>query len=97
MATISTHVLNMASGRPAPGIAVALEKDGAVVARGTTDADGRVKELASSLAAGRYRLVFDLGDRFFRRVALDIEIGGDAKYHVPVLVSPYGVTTYRGS
>ena len=96
MATLSTHVLDTASGRPASGVSVALERDGAVVARGTTDADGRVQELAASLSPGRYRLVFELTG-FFRRVALDIEIGADAKYHVPVLVSPYGLTTYRGS
>jgi 5-hydroxyisourate hydrolase len=97
MATLSTHVLDTATGRPASGVAVSLEKDGAVVARRTTDADGRVKELGTSLTAGRYRLVFELGDRFFRRAALDIEIAGDAAYHVPVLVSPFGLTTYRGS
>jgi 5-hydroxyisourate hydrolase len=97
MATLSTHVLDTASGRPASGVAVTLERDGAVVARGTTDADGRVRELASSLTAGRYRLVFELTDGFFKRVAFDIDIGSEATYHVPLLVSPFGVTSYRGS
>ena len=97
MATLSTHVLDTATGRGAAGIAVALERDGAEVARGVTDADGRVRELASSLTAGRYRLVFDLADRFFRRVALDVELRSDGHYHVPLLVSPFGVTSYRGS
>jgi 5-hydroxyisourate hydrolase len=97
MATLSTHVLDTASGRPASGVAVSLERDGAVVGRGTTDGDGRIGALASSLAPGRYRLVFEFAGRFFQRVALDIEIGTDAKYHVPVLVSPFGLTTYRGS
>ena len=97
MATLSTHVLDTASGRPAPGVAVSLEKDGAVIARGTTDADGRVGQLAGSLAPGRYRLVFELEGRFFRRVALDVEIGSDPKYHVPLLVTPFAVTSYRGS
>ncbi|HEV8468312.1 MAG TPA: hydroxyisourate hydrolase [Candidatus Limnocylindria bacterium] len=97
MAALSTHVLDTATGRPAAGIAVALERDGVVLARATTDADGRVRELASSLAAGRYRLVFELDGRFFRRVALDIEIGSETKYHVPLLIAPFGVTSYRGS
>ncbi len=97
MATLSTHVLDTASGRPASGVAVSLEKDAAVIARGITDADGRVTQLAGSLEPGRYRLVFELEGRFFRRVALDVEIGSDAKYHVPLLVTPFGVTSYRGS
>jgi 5-hydroxyisourate hydrolase len=97
MPSLSTHILDTATGRPVSGVSVALEKDGATIARGTTNADGRIGELGSSLAAGRYRIVFDLGERFFRRVALDVEIGGDAQYHVPILVSPFGVTTYRGS
>src|SRR2546430_16528394 len=58
MATLSTHVLDTASGRPASGVSVSLEQDGAVVARGVTDADGRIAGLAASLAPGRYRLVF---------------------------------------
>jgi 5-hydroxyisourate hydrolase len=96
MASLSTHVLDTASGRPAAGIAVTLERDGAQVARGVTDQDGRIRELAPTLAAGRYRLVFDLPERFFRRVALDIEIG-DGHHHVPLLVAPFGVTSYRGT
>ena len=90
-------MLDTATGRPAAGVSVALERDGKTVARGTTDADGRIQELASSLAPGRYELVFELAGGFFRRVALGIEIGGESKYHVPLLVTPYGVTSYRGS
>ena len=97
MASLSTHVLDTASGRPASGVAVSLERDGAVIARGVTNADGRIAELAGSLAPGRYRLVFALEGRFFQRVALDVEIGTDVKYHVPLLVTPFAVTSYRGS
>jgi len=98
MATLSTHVLDTTSGRPAQGVAVSLEKDGAVIARGVTDADGRIAQLAGSLEPGRYRLVFDLdANSFFRRVALDVAIGSESKYHVPLLVTPFAVTTYRGS
>ena len=96
MATLSTHILDTASGRPASGVAVSLEKDSAVIARGVTDGDGRIAQLAAELGAGRYRLVFELEGRFFRRVALDIEIGPDPRYHVPLLVTPFGVTSYRG-
>ena len=97
MAALSTHVLDTATGRPASGVAVSLEKDGAVIARGVTDPDGRIKELAASLSPGRYRLIFELDGRFFRRVALDVEIGSDPKYHVPLLATPFAVTSYRGS
>jgi 5-hydroxyisourate hydrolase len=97
MAVLSTHVLDTATGRPAAGVPVALERDGKAVARGTTDANGRIQELASSLAPGRYELVFELGSGFFRRVALEIEIGNEPRYHVPLLVTPFGVTSYRGS
>jgi 5-hydroxyisourate hydrolase len=97
MATLSTHVLDTASGRPASGVTVSLEKGSAVIARGVTDGDGRIAHLAGPLEPGRYRLVFEFEDRFFRRVALDIEIGSESKYHVPLLVTPFGVTSYRGS
>ena len=78
------------------GVAVTLERDGAILRREVTDGDGRVKELAARLSAGRYRLSFELSG-FFRRVALDVELGDDAHYHVPILISPFGFTTYRGS
>jgi 5-hydroxyisourate hydrolase len=97
VASLSTHVLDTSSGRPASGVRVALEKDGRVIANAVTDADGRVRELGSSLAPGRYRLVFELAGRFFQRVSLDIELGSDAHYHVPALVSPFGVMAYRGT
>ena len=95
-ASISTHVLDTANGRPASGIAVALYRGDVAVARGTTDADGRIRELARDLAAGTYRIVFETGSPFFRRVALDVEIG-DGAHHIPLLLSPFGVTSYRGS
>jgi 5-hydroxyisourate hydrolase len=97
VATLSTHVLDTATGRPASGVAVSLEKDGAVISRGVTDGDGRIAQLAGSLEPGRYRLVFELERHFFRRVALDVEIGSESKYHVPLLVTPFAVTSYRGS
>ena len=69
-----------------------------MIGRGVTDADGRIAQLATALDPGRYRLVFELGEKgFFRSVAIDVEIGSDAKYHVPLLVTPFAVTSYRGS
>src|SRR2546430_12158231 len=83
MATLSTHVLDTASGRPASGIAVSVEKDGAVVARGVTDGDGRVAQLAGSLEPGRYRLVFQLQGRFLPRPPLGLEIGSVPQIPLP--------------
>lgn len=111
--SISTHVLDTSRGRPAGGIDVRLEhraRDGwQVVGRGTTDADGRVRTLApadAALAAGTYRLVFDVGgyfagmntDTFYADVTIAFVIRDPAQhYHVPLLVSPFGYTTYRGT
>ena len=95
-ASISTHVLDTAKGRPAAGIAVALYQGDAIVARGTTDGDGRIRELARDVAPGTYRIVFETGTAFFTRVALDVTIG-DGPHHIPLLLSPFGVSSYRGS
>lgn len=95
-ASLSTHVLDTASGRPAAGVKVSLQDGEREIARGTTDRDGRIGELAAGLAPGTYRLVFEIASPFFRRVALDVVIG-DGHHHVPLLLSPYGVTSYRGS
>lgn len=94
--TLSTHVLDTGTGRPAAGIAVSLQQGDRRVASAVTDAEGRVRELGRDLAPGIYRLVFELTSPFFRRVALDIEVG-DGHHHVPLLVSPFGVASYRGS
>lgn len=95
-ATISTHVLDTGTGRPARGVTVSVHDGDRVVATGVTDGDGRVRELARDLAPGTYRLVFEVGSPFFKRVALDVEIG-DGHHHVPLLISAYGVASYRGS
>jgi 5-hydroxyisourate hydrolase len=92
---ISTHVLDTANGRPAAGVRVELYHGEELVASADTDADGRIRELAD-VAAGTYRIVFEAPSPFFRRVALDLELG-DGHYHVPLLVSPYQCTIYRGS
>jgi 5-hydroxyisourate hydrolase len=94
--SVSTHVLDTAAGRPATGVLVELRRDGAVVAAGETDGDGRIRELAGGLDAGEYELVFHPPSAFFRRVGLSIALE-DGHYHVPLLVSPYGCVSYRGS
>ena len=110
--SITTHVLDTSAGRPAPGIAVVLEMntEGAwkIAGRGTTDADGRVFSLLAEgkLVPGSYRLRFETGAYFASRhvatfypnVEITFEVRDAAQhYHVPLLLSPFGYTTYRGS
>jgi 5-hydroxyisourate hydrolase len=93
--SLSTHVLDTGSGRPAAGVSVELWRDGAVIVATETDADGRAR-LADELEPGLYRLAFAPPSPFFRRVELEVELG-EGHYHVPLLVSPYGCASYRGS
>ena len=108
--TISTHVLDLGSGEPASGVPVALFRLGddgqpALLAEAETDADGRVRALLSDgLQAGSYQLVFDvaayLGGEpdFFENMAVGFRIDDpERSYHVPLLLSPYGLSTYRGT
>lgn len=103
MATLSTHVLDTAAGRPAAGIPVTLlDAEGQVRAEATTDDDGRVASIGGDLVAGTYRLRFvtagHLGDHaFFPEVEVVFRVTADEHHHVPLLLSPYGYTTYRGS
>jgi 5-hydroxyisourate hydrolase len=94
-ASLSTHVLDTAAGRPSQGVRVELLRDGTHVAGTETDADGRAR-LADGLEPGSYALVFHPPSPFFTRVELEIELG-DGHHHVPLLVSPYGCASYRGS
>ena len=88
-------MLDTAAGKPAEGVRVELLQDGAPVAGGATDADGRLR-LAQELAPGTYALVFHPPSPFFSRVELQLELG-EGHHHVPLLVSPYGCASYRGS
>jgi 5-hydroxyisourate hydrolase len=104
---ITTHVLDLAMGRPAAGVAVVLEQragDGwRELARGRTDGDGRVGDLGDAPEPGRFRLRFDTGGylgagAFFPEVALQFAVErADEHLHVPLLLSPFGYSTYRGS
>lgn len=94
--SLSTHVLDTGAGRPAAGVRVELARGRDVVASGETDGDGRISQLANDLEPGSYALVFWPPSPFFRRVELELELT-DGHYHVPLLVSPYGCASYRGS
>lgn len=105
MTGLSTHVLDTVSGLPAAGVQVTLERssDGGwqFVSEGVTDEDGRLPGLGIALGSGIYRLVFSTGDAgnpFFPEVHVIVDLD-DARdhYHVPLLLSGYGYTTYRGS
>ncbi|MEO8572067.1 MAG: hydroxyisourate hydrolase [Chloroflexota bacterium] len=105
--TISTHVLDTERGQPAEGIRVTLFRLDVPNApirmtQALTDGDGRIRDLLERpLVGGDYRLEFDLGrerDAFFRRVTVDLRIADPGRsYHVPLLLAPYSMTTYRGS
>ncbi len=98
--SFSTHVLDAVTGRPAEGVAVRLEHAGEVVADGRTDADGRIK--GWNPGPGVNRVVFDTGaylaDTFYPEVVITFTVTDPAAhYHVPLLLSPFAYSTYRGS
>jgi 5-hydroxyisourate hydrolase len=107
--TLSTHVLDTARGEPASGVPVQLHRldgdDWLPVAVGRTDGDGRLRDWVppDKWGAGRYRLIFDTGaylgtGAFFPQAVIVFQVSApDRHHHVPLLLSPYGLTTYRGS
>lgn len=110
---ITTHILDLAAGRPAAGVEVALEvaESGGwrALGQGRTDADGRIQHLLAAgtrLEPGAYRLTFavipyfaERGEScFYPEVAITFLVQGPVQhYHVPLLLSPFGYSTYRGS
>ncbi|MFK7857450.1 MAG: hydroxyisourate hydrolase [Granulosicoccus sp.] len=113
MSQISSHILDTSRGAPAEGVLITLmqqrEDDWILLGSGSTNADGRVADftgLADALPAGIYKLTFYLTDYyralkqscFYPHVDVAFEIAGDGQhYHVPLLLNPYGYSTYRGS
>jgi 5-hydroxyisourate hydrolase len=104
--TISTHVLDTATGTPRAGVAVRLRRPAAdgsasIVGHGVTDDDGRIRDLLRGrpLEAGAYRLEFVLDpDGFFAGLTVDVRVGDTTRScHVPLLVAPFSLATYRGS
>jgi 5-hydroxyisourate hydrolase len=113
MSAITTHVLDTSRGRPAAGVPVTLEVEAAggwqLLGKGDTNTDGRISDLMADdqpLTNGVYRLIFDV-DTYFRshgiasfypQVAVTFRIENPGQhYHVPLLLSPFGYSTYRGS
>lgn len=99
--TISTHLLDAQSGRPAAGIPVRLtnlDRD-EHVGQAITDGDGRIRRLLEGpLTVGRYRLTVSLNGAFFEEVAITFVVDDSSRsWHVPLLLAPYSLTTYRGS
>ena len=106
MATLSTHILDTSLGRPAVGVRVTLESDaGVTIGEGATDADGRLPAVGSELGTGDYRLRFDTAAYytqigvagFYPEVVVAFTVSADEHYHVPLLLTPHGYATYRGS
>lgn len=101
MAGITTHVLDTAKGKPAAGVRVTLRRGDDALFVGETDADGRAR-LVDKAEAGTYHLIFDTGtynpDGFFPVVTIVFAVDQSREhYHVPLLLSPFGYSTYRGS
>jgi 5-hydroxyisourate hydrolase len=113
VSAITTHVLDTSQGRPAAGVPVSLEVEVAggweLVGKGTTNKDGRIPDLVPEevmLDAGVYRLIFDTAryfsahkiEGFYPQVTIVFKLSDPAQhYHVPLLLSPFGYSTYRGS
>lgn len=109
MSGLSTHILDTSAGKPAEGVRVRLFKAEAELASARTNADGRISTFlpeGASLQSGMYRLVFELApyfaahstQSFYPEVAISFEVrDASAHYHLPLLISPFGYTTYRGS
>jgi 5-hydroxyisourate hydrolase len=113
MSQITTHILDTSKGKPAQGVHIILEMpngDGTwvILGKGKTNADGRLPNLLSSditLNPGIYRLVFDTASyfkaqgikAFYPSVEISFETSDESHYHVPLLLNPYGYSTYRGS
>ena len=113
MSAITTHILDISAGRPARGVPVTLERQTAIgweiVGTGATDEDGRLRDLLApeaDLQTGNYKLVFDTEtyfakqqiEGFYPQVTIAFTVRDAAQhYHVPLLLSPFGYSTYRGS
>lgn len=113
MSQVTTHILDTALGRPAQGVRISLQGKQAndqwnPISEGTTDKDGRVNNLLGSktkLTPGQYRLIFHTANYyqrlniqcFYPEVNITFEIFDKSHYHVPLLINPFGYSTYRGS
>lgn len=109
MNQLTTHILDTSLGKPAKGVLIMLyNRDNELVAKGITNDDGRVSDLLPKeqlLSKGIYKLIFETGayfsanntKAFYPRVTIEFEIFDNTHYHVPLLLNPFGYSTYRGS
>ncbi|KLP55271.1 5-hydroxyisourate hydrolase [Enterobacter genomosp. O] len=107
MSTLSTHILDISTGKPAQGVTVYLQQEGKTLATGVTNAQGRIPAFVPSLPAGRYRLVAEIGawfrdtgrDTLYPCAQIDFVTGetADEHFHLPFVIAPGGWSTYRGS
>jgi hydroxyisourate hydrolase len=112
MSRITTHILDTSAGKPAEGLHVTFEQftNGSwhQLAKGVSDSDGRIKNLLpieKKISNGIYRIIFDTRSYyktkelkcFYPSVTIEFELTDDTHYHVPLLLSPFGYSTYRGS
>ena len=108
MSQITTHVLDTSLGKPAQGIAIRLEQNRKTIGQGFTDADGRINGLlpeGTSLPPGEYQMVFETGGYFqkqgltgfYPKVVIHFSTSDESHYHIPLLLTPFGYSTYRGS
>ena len=107
MSSLSTHVLDTEAGTAAAGVPVALFSASKLIVRAMTNSDGRIPDLSTSLEAGAYQLVFDIAAYFdahgrsapfLQRVTVEFLIAAtDTHLHIPLLITPYACTSYRGT
>ena len=107
MSTLSTHILDISTGKPAEGVMVHLQQDGKTLATGVTNAQGRIAAFVPSLPAGRYRLVAEIGAWFSdtgrktiypcAHIEFVTRETADEHFHLPFVIAPGGWSTYRGS
>lgn len=107
MSTLSTHILDISTGKSAQGVTVHLQQEGKTLATGVTNAQGRIAAFVPSLPAGRYRLVAEIGEWFsetgrdtlYPCAQIDFVTGetADEHFHLPFVIAPGGWSTYRGS
>lgn len=107
MSTLSTHILDISTGKPAEGVTVHLQQDGKTLATGVTNVQGRIAAFVPSLPAGRYRLVAEIGvwfsdtgrETIYPCAHIEFVTGktADEHFHLPFVIAPGGWSTYRGS
>lgn len=106
MGKLTTHVLDIVSGKPGTGIGVGLRKGGVEIAAGVTNGDGRLDGALVEEGEGEYELEFSVGEYFarmgyeagiFRVVVIRFQMEREGAYHVPLVCTPWAYSTYRGS